>query len=60
MVPEVSNLWVNVFPGARMPESNPFGGVIPDGFPSVTVCPVLSLFIQTTVVPTEMLRGEGL
>jgi len=43
-----------------MPESNPFRGVFPDGFPSVTVCPVLSLFVQTTVVSSEMLSGEGL
>ncbi len=43
-----------------MPEANPFGGVLTDGFPSVTVCPVLSLFVQTTIVPTEMLSGEGL
>ncbi len=49
-----------VFPGARMPESNPLGGVLPDGFPSVTVCPVLSLFTQVTVVPTGTVSGEGL
>jgi len=54
----VSKLWVNVFPGARMPESNPFGGVVPDGFPSVTVCPVLSLFVHVTVVPTETVSGR--
>ena len=43
-----------------MPESNPFVGVVPDGFPSVTVCPVLSLFVHMTVVPTETVSGEGL
>ena len=32
----------DVFPGAIMPESNPFRGVFPDGFHSVTVCAVLS------------------
>jgi hypothetical protein len=43
-----------------MPESNPLAGVLPDGFPSVMVCSVLSLFVQMTVVPRGTLSGEGL
>jgi hypothetical protein len=43
-----------------MPESNPLGGVLPDGLPSVTVCPVLSLLVYVTVVPIRTLSGEGL
>jgi hypothetical protein len=34
-----------------MPESNPLDGVLPDGFHSVTVCAILSLFVHLTVVP---------
>jgi len=33
IVPAVPKVWMNVFLGAGMPESNPLGGVFPDGFP---------------------------
>ena len=46
------------FPGDN--NTNPLGGVLSDGFPSVTVCPVLSLFIHVRDVPAGTVGSEGL
>jgi hypothetical protein len=55
-VPAIANVWVTF----QAQECLITDGVLPDGFPSVTVCAVLSLFVRLTAVPLGMFIGEGL
>jgi hypothetical protein len=59
IVPALSNTCLKISSGLSNPESNPFVGTFVDGFPSVTVCVVKSLFVQITVSPTLILTGFG-
>jgi hypothetical protein len=51
-VPAVENVWLNVRPGAIVPELN-------DPLSPVAVCSVESLFVHVTVPPTEIESGFG-
>ncbi len=57
--PGLSNLTVNVFPGAMTPLSNvPSGSVLP-AFTEVTVCEFPSVFTNVTVVLALMFSTFG-
>src|SRR5213592_906915 len=55
----ITNVHWNVFPIAKIPESNNEPVSLPSALPEVTVCIVESPFFQVTVVPFATVKVGG-